>query len=65
VEGFPIMRQWYLVHPKGKELSLVAQAFLEFALEIEPKMRQRMLDAWPNMAEVFKTIQPAGSLQQD
>ena len=27
------MRQWYLVHPKGKELSLVAQAFLEFALE--------------------------------
>ena len=24
VEGMPIMRQWYLVHPKGKELTLVA-----------------------------------------
>ena len=37
VEGFPIMRQWYLVYAKGKELSPVARAFLDFALEIEPK----------------------------
>jgi DNA-binding transcriptional LysR family regulator len=61
VEGFPIMRQWYLVYPKGKELSLVAQAFLEFALEAEPAMRQRMSDTWPtlrkHMSEVQKTTQ--------
>jgi DNA-binding transcriptional LysR family regulator len=59
VEGFPIMRQWYIVYPKGKELSLVAQAFLEFALETEPAMRQRMADTWPtlrkHMSEVQKT----------
>jgi DNA-binding transcriptional LysR family regulator len=36
VEGFPIMRQWYLVYPKGKELSLVAQVFLDYALDISP-----------------------------
>lgn len=28
VEGFPILRSWYVVHPKGKRLSVVAQAFL-------------------------------------
>ena len=50
VEGFPIMRQWYIVHPKGKELSPVAQAFLDFALEIVPKMREQMQEAWPSLA---------------
>lgn len=30
VEGFPIMRAWYLVRPKGKQLSVVAATFLEF-----------------------------------
>lgn len=30
VQGFPIRRQWYLAHPAGKELSVVAQAFREF-----------------------------------
>jgi transcriptional regulator, LysR family len=29
VERFPIMRQWFVVHRKGKRLSTVAQAFLE------------------------------------
>ncbi len=32
VQGFPIMRQWHLVHPAGKELSPVARAFQEFLL---------------------------------
>ncbi len=32
VEGFPLKRQWYLVHQKGKALSLTAQTFLEFIL---------------------------------
>ncbi|WP_040727300.1 LysR family transcriptional regulator [Thiomicrorhabdus sp. Kp2] len=30
VEGFPIEKQWHIVYPKGKELSLIAKAFLEF-----------------------------------
>jgi DNA-binding transcriptional LysR family regulator len=47
VEGFPIVRQWYVVHPKGKELSLVAQAFLEFALAVEPAKRKKMIKLWP------------------
>jgi DNA-binding transcriptional LysR family regulator len=51
VEGFPIMRQWYLVYPKGKELSLVAKAFLDFTLGIEEKMRQRMISMWPEVAK--------------
>jgi LysR family transcriptional regulator, low CO2-responsive transcriptional regulator len=30
VEGFPIPRHWYVVHPKGKQLSVVAQAFFNY-----------------------------------
>ncbi|ANJ65990.1 LysR family transcriptional regulator [Halothiobacillus diazotrophicus] len=30
VEGFPMMRAWYVVRPKGKNLSIVAATFLEF-----------------------------------
>lgn len=33
VQGFPIERQWYLVHPKGKKLSVVARSFLELVRE--------------------------------
>lgn len=30
VEGFPIRRHWYIVHPAGKRLSVVAQAFFAY-----------------------------------
>jgi len=30
VEGFPVQRKWHVVYRKGKELSVVAQAFVEF-----------------------------------
>ncbi|MGQ9862489.1 MAG: LysR substrate-binding domain-containing protein [Thiobacillaceae bacterium] len=30
VEGFPIERHWYVVRPRHKQLSVVAQTFLEF-----------------------------------
>ncbi len=59
VEEFPIMRQWHLIFPKGKELSLVADAFLQFLLEIEPHMRKKMMALWPEMADVLSTMQPA------
>jgi DNA-binding transcriptional LysR family regulator len=57
VEGFPIVRQWFIVHSRGKELSLVAQAFLDFALEIEPTMRERIESMLPSYK---KTSEPAG-----
>ncbi len=47
VEDFPIMRSWNIVHPRGKELSLAAQAFLDFAIKREPDIRERMKKAWP------------------
>ena len=36
VEGFPIVRHWYLVSRKGKRLSPTAQAFKTFVLEQAP-----------------------------
>ncbi|OOZ40333.1 LysR family transcriptional regulator [Solemya pervernicosa gill symbiont] len=33
VEGFPLMRYWYIVHRKGKRLTPAAQAFRAFLLE--------------------------------
>jgi hypothetical protein len=35
------------VHPKGKELSLVAKAFLDFAIEHGPSLRELMITMWP------------------
>ena len=32
VQGFPIMRQWHIVHRRGKRFSAVADAFREFVL---------------------------------
>ncbi len=30
VEGFPLKRAWYVVHPRGKHLSRVSRTFLDF-----------------------------------
>ncbi|KPJ92496.1 MAG: LysR family transcriptional regulator [Gammaproteobacteria bacterium SG8_15] len=56
VEGFPILRNWFIVYPKGKELSLVAQTFLDFAVEYEPKIRNSMQATWPALRHA---IEPA------
>jgi LysR family transcriptional regulator, low CO2-responsive transcriptional regulator len=32
VVGFPIERQWYIVHTSGKQLSAIAQAFYEYLM---------------------------------
>lgn len=55
IEGFPILRHWYIVHPKGKELSLVAKTFLEFVVENEPCIRERMQSMWPALKHVIKS----------
>jgi DNA-binding transcriptional LysR family regulator len=54
VEGFPIQRQWYMVHSKGKDLSLVARAFLEYAIGSEPKIRARLENVWPGLMEASR-----------
>ncbi len=33
VEGFPIQKQWNIVYPQGKALSMIAQEFLQFLIE--------------------------------
>lgn len=54
VEGFPIMRHWYMVYPKGKELSLVASTFLDFAIEYESKITKRMETIWPALKKQLR-----------
>ncbi len=38
VEGFPIVRNWYLVHRTQKRLTAVAQSFREYLLSEAPKV---------------------------
>ncbi|MBW4682009.1 MAG: LysR family transcriptional regulator [Microcoleus vaginatus WJT46-NPBG5] len=33
VENFPIRRQWYVIYPTGKQLSIVARAFFDYLLD--------------------------------
>ncbi|MEM9922184.1 MAG: LysR substrate-binding domain-containing protein [Cyanobacteria bacterium P01_D01_bin.50] len=33
VENFPIKRNWYMVYPNGKQLSIVARTYFEYLLE--------------------------------
>ena len=48
VEHFPLVRQWYAVHQKGKKLSSTARMFLDFLLrdgvriwqEVQPHIRK-------------------------
>jgi DNA-binding transcriptional LysR family regulator len=45
VQGFPIVRRWHLVHWRGRELSLVARTFLDFAIAYEPEVEIRLGNA--------------------
>ncbi|NDJ19710.1 LysR substrate-binding domain-containing protein [Myxacorys almedinensis] len=49
VEGFPIERYWYVVHPSGKQLSAIARAFFDYLLNegkrvAEETSYQRLLE---------------------
>jgi DNA-binding transcriptional LysR family regulator len=61
VEQFPIHRQWYIVFPKGKELSLVARTFLDFAIASEARIRERMVSLWPLLMQQPKARKKAAS----
>ncbi len=43
VQGFPIERHWYVANLSGKQLSVVAETFLQFLLEESPAMARRLL----------------------
>lgn len=40
VQGFPIKRQWYLVYPEGKQLSIAAQTFYTYLLNEGKKIAE-------------------------
>jgi len=56
VEGFPIERNWYLVHPKDKELSLIASTFLEFARACEPMIREQMKNLYEKFSKRHRAL---------
>ncbi|MEJ2399230.1 MAG: LysR family transcriptional regulator [Gammaproteobacteria bacterium] len=58
VDGFPILRNWFMVHPKGKDLSLVAKAFLDYAIESEPRIREHLVEVWPGLIEASEHSTP-------
>jgi len=43
VQGFPIERHWYVANLAGKQLSVVAETFLQFLLEESPDMARQLL----------------------
>lgn len=45
VEGFPIMRRWYVVNRQGKRLSAAAQAFRDYVLREVVKIHPRAASA--------------------
>jgi DNA-binding transcriptional LysR family regulator len=50
VEGFPLMRQWRLVHLKEKNLSATARAFKNFLLEHIERKWQGELSIEPEIS---------------
>ncbi len=61
VEGFPIRRQWHVVYPQGKQLSVVARAFLEFVQQESGPMAERYMQGLPGLSREKLLPQQAGS----
>jgi DNA-binding transcriptional LysR family regulator len=49
VQGFPVLRQWSLVHPRNKDLTLPARAFLDYVLESQERVRARLQSLLPEL----------------
>ena len=43
VQGFPIVRSWYVVYPTGKQLSVLARTFFEYLKEEAPTIQQELM----------------------
>jgi DNA-binding transcriptional LysR family regulator len=50
VLDFPIRRQWYVAYPTGKQLSVVAQTFLNFLRTESQPMAERYIQHLPGFA---------------
>ncbi|MBD2775532.1 LysR family transcriptional regulator [Iningainema tapete] len=44
VQHFPIKRNWYIVYPSGKQLSIVARTYLDYLIEAVKKMTNYSVD---------------------
>lgn len=49
VQGFPLQHRWYVTHLAGKQLSVVAETFLEYLLKESKKFA---LDSTPELVQV-------------
>ncbi|MEO8157869.1 MAG: LysR substrate-binding domain-containing protein [Betaproteobacteria bacterium] len=58
VEALPIRRSWYIVHPTGKQLSIVAQAFFDY-LKAEGPELERELSAARTAPKPRRAAKPA------
>lgn len=59
VEGFPISRQWYVVHLAGKQLSVVANTFLEYLFDAAA----RFSDGFASVSDWAKYKEDLSSLE--
>jgi DNA-binding transcriptional LysR family regulator len=59
VEGFPILRDWYVAYPSGKQLSVVARAFLAHLRAEAPAIRKEL--ALPKRLRRARLTVPAAS----
>ena len=54
VEGLPIRRSWYIVHRKGKQLSIVARAFFDYLKEEGVRLERELQAAQSSTASHAK-----------
>ena len=60
VKHFPILRQWHAVYPAGKQLSIVAQTFLEYLRSAAEQVGACPLNATPPAGSGKPALSPAG-----
>ena len=46
VEHFPIKRDWYMVYPNGKQLSIVARTYCEYLLDAAKQFNQKTIEVY-------------------
>ena len=55
------MREWYIVYPKSKELSLVTRTFVDFAIDYESTICDRMESLLPAIKNAHKESKTSAS----
>lgn len=58
VEGFPVLREWYIVHRAGKRLSAPALAFRDFILS------ETRRSSMCRRCEAAESVRPAGARER-